>query len=86
MVSQEKLLHLLGGWTGESLATSYEKAIGEAVAAREMDRNPIWTESITVGGESCVSAIEAQTLNRVEMMNEEIGGRWVLRETVVAYG
>ena len=86
LVSREKILELLGGCAGESLAANYEQAIEEAVAVRELDRNPIWTESIAVGGESFVSAIEAQTINRVEMTKEETEGSWVLREKSAAYG
>ena len=86
MVATEKILELLGDCAAESLAASYEKAIGEAVAARDLQRNPIWTESIAVGCESFVSRIEAQTENRVEFTKEETGGQWVLRETAPAYG
>ena len=86
MVATEKILELLGDCAAESLAASYEKAIGEAVAARDLQRNPIWTESIAVGCESFVSRIEAQTQNRVELTKEETGGQWILRETAPAYG
>ena len=68
------------------MAANYEQAIEEAVAVRELDRNPIWTDSIAVGGESFVSAIEAQTIYRVEMTKEETEGGWVLREKAAAYG
>ena len=86
MVAAEKILELLGGCVGESLAASYEQAIGEAIEARDLQRNPIWTESIAVGCESFVSRIEAQTQNRVELTKEETGGRWILREAAPAYG
>jgi putative transposase len=87
LVAREKLAELLGDCAGEALAVNYEQTIGEAVTAGELARNPIWTESIAVGGESFVSVIEAQTRNRVELTREEVSGRWVLRErATVPYG
>lgn len=84
LTARQKLLDLLGGCLGDSLAANYEQVIQEAIATGELERNPIWTESIAVGGDSFVNGIEAQTRNRVQLTKEQSGGRWVLRETATA--
>ena len=39
-----------------------------------------------MGGESFVTAIEAETRNRAELTKEQSGAQWILRETAAAYG
>ena len=81
LVAKERVLDFLGGCAGSSLAANYEQVISEAVAAREFERNPIWTESIAVGDEAFVDVMEERIRNRVELTKEENNGQWVLRET-----
>lgn len=85
MVAREKVLELLGDCAPESLAASYDHAISKVIVARDLQRNPIWTECIAVGSESFVTRIEAQTQTRVELTKKESGGQWILREASPTY-
>jgi len=70
----------LGGATDGEFRTNYESLI-QTTLARDMAREPHWTESIAVGSRTFVDSI-AQTVScRQELEYLPIGeSAWVLRE------
>jgi len=86
MLATEMLLEMRGDGAGESVAASHGEAIGGAKAARDLQRNPIRTESTAGGDESLVSRIVAQPQEGGELTKEETGCRWTHWETAPACG
>jgi putative transposase len=78
------------GWhpqtTQEDFSRRYETAILTAVRRRELGRNPIWTESLAVGGETFVARVAERLKNRRVLEQTEVGeGVWVVREGETPY-
>ncbi len=51
----------------KELRTTYISIIDEALARRDLARDPVWTESIAVGSQSFVRQIEEKTKNRIKL-------------------
>ena len=68
-------------------AEVYELAIEETLERRELQRNPIWTESIAVGSKVFISTVSKQLWNRTGLVKSEVdAGGWTVRESSVPYG
>lgn len=71
----------------QAFMTNYRHQIDQAITSNDLSRNPIWTESIAVGGESFVRSIESATGIRTELVVEnDDQNRWLVKEGEVAYG
>lgn len=73
--------------TREDFALEYETAIATVIQRRELQRNPIWTESIAVGSEAFVTkVVEGLENRRVLEQTEVADGVWAVRERETPYG
>jgi len=80
------LLRFLGIKNLESLKPAYEDWIEEALAKKDLKRNPIWTESVAVGGKTFIEGIR-NTLG-IKVIHREMISRttsYVLREPYCSY-
>jgi putative transposase len=88
MLDLPRLLRHLGAASPESFRVNHGCAIDEALGRRELNRAPIWTESLAVGSEEFATRVGARIRNR---MNVEIEATamdpsvWIARETPAAY-
>ncbi len=87
LLNVDRLTQLLGLNSPQSLAEIHEQRIAEAIKEGNLARQPIWTESIAVGGREFVGTIASDTKKRkrlkVEMTDD---GTWYLREDLTGYG
>ena len=75
------------GMSRREFAEVYELAIEEALDRRELQRNPIWTESIAVGSKAFISTVSKQLWNRTRLVESEVdAGIWTVREPSIPYG
>jgi putative transposase len=86
LLDRGEVLRMHGGCDHKAFATNYRAAIAESIGHGELGREPMWTESIAVGGQGFVEGIRDRTLNRVELeIASAPAGGWALREAQTAY-
>lgn len=86
LLDQAELLKRYGNPSLEQFRGNYRHVIDQAIEARQLDREAIWTESIAIGSESFVRDVEQRTTNRVELTVESSSAnRWTVKEACVAY-
>jgi putative transposase len=69
LVDMEALLSRLGdGVTLAGFRSEYERTLEEALAVRDLNRDPRWTESLAVGGREFVEDVGRQIPNRMEVV------------------
>ena len=87
MVDLQRGLEFLGGHEIGEFQRHFESRIGRAIAARELEREPRWTEGVAVGSASFVEEVAAMTKGRRNLGREEVSpGAWVLREETRSNG
>jgi len=67
----------------ESFRSEYAKALEEALAVRELNRDPRWTESLAVGSREFVEEVGRQIPNRMKVVTEQpddSSSTWIVRE------
>ncbi len=70
----------------KELRTTYISIIDEALARRDFECDPVWTQSIAVVSQSFTKQIEEKTQNRTKLTIEDTGSsRWAIREADVSY-
>lgn len=86
VLDMDEILELHVEPTRESFALNYRAGLEGNLVAGSMGREPEWTESLAVGAEGFVKAVERETRNRLELeVAQTGGGAWVIRETPAAY-
>ncbi len=86
LIDKPLLMKFLGMRSQEELRSGYEGWIKEAVGSRALARQPIWTESVAVGGEPFVDSIRKELgLRVVYRERTEESGTFVLREPSSGY-
>ena len=80
LLDVDKLLNLLGTDDAVSFRKNLDAALALAIEKRQLEREPRWTESVAVGSEAFVRAIQSQ-VNRRRTIIGEAAGTWSLRET-----
>jgi putative transposase len=86
LLDRAEVLAQCGEGKLEAFRANYRASIQSAVEQRLLAREPWWTESIAVGGESFVRAMARATTNRRELTLEEATpAQWTLRESAVSY-
>ncbi len=90
IVDGKRLLFLTGFTSLPEFAEFYRASISERLAARDMVREPCWTEAVAVGGAEFVDATVRTTSYRRHMERYEVhgpaGGKaWAVREPGVSY-
>jgi putative transposase len=84
LVDMAELLRRLGdGVTLEGFRSEYAKTLEEALAVRELNRDPRWTESLAVGGREFVERVGRLIPNRMEVVIErpdDSSNTWIVRE------
>ena len=69
------------------LAEAHRGWVETALQAEAQQRNPLWTESVAVGGREFVEAVQRKLADRGRYREiEEVGGIHILHEPAVAYG
>jgi putative transposase len=69
------------------LAEAHREWVEAALQSEARQRNPLWTESVAVGGREFVEAVQRRLGDRGRYREiEEVGGVHILREPAVAYG
>ena len=78
----KKGLELFGDHPLAEFQSNYRHRIEEAIAKKQLEREPWWTESIAVGREGFVKEIANQILHRRSLdPHREENGSWVLRDS-----
>jgi putative transposase len=86
ILDMECVLKWQGGIPRDGFAQSYSAAIDESIARRELERNPVWTESIAVGSKAFVRSVSEKLRRRKRLYQEEVSdGLWAVREDPVPY-
>lgn len=81
-----RLVDLHDGQTADGIRENYAAVIDRDVMQGDLCRDPIWTESIAVGGDGFVKAAAKSTENRVNLTTSRgPDGTWTLREEGVSY-
>lgn len=81
VIQQAECLSLCGAANAEAFRSQYERLIEDRLA-RDMVREPEWTESIAVGSRAFVEEIAPTILSRQQLERVPCGAdAWVLRET-----
>jgi putative transposase len=87
ILDREKLLELTEADTMADLRRNHEVMIAEALESGALERQPEWTESISVGSREFVTAIAEQTANRRKFeFAETRSGAWTVRDPEAPYG
>jgi putative transposase len=87
IVDREVLAEALGLADVSQLAPAHAEWIAAALARREAQREPEWTESLAVGRREFVERISAALADRARHRHvEAFGGAHVLRDPSDAYG
>lgn len=90
LIDMAELLRRLGdGVTLEGFRSEYAKTLEEALAVRELDRDPRWTESLAVGGCEFVERVGRLIPNRMAVVTErpdDSSNTWIVREERDAWG
>jgi putative transposase len=86
LIDQDLLMTFLGIRDGARLRAVYQSWITEALSRRDLAREPMWTESIAVGGAAFINEIKSELGIRVEHRETTGGGdTYVLREEGADY-
>jgi putative transposase len=82
----DRLVEVLGLSDRESLAEIHRQRIDEAIRARQLTREGIWTESIAVGSEAFLREIASRIKIRMKLkMARTIDGAWYVSESPARY-
>lgn len=95
LIHRERLLELLRQTDTGAFVTNYQVVIQEAIAANDLTRDAIWTETIAVGSKAFVQQLAPHIRNREEVVPTAIDREsntmraqsklWVIREPEPAY-
>jgi putative transposase len=87
VLESDCVLQWQGGTSREDFIENYRTAIQEAIQKRELERQPVWTERIAVGGEVFTKKICQGVRDRTRLAREEVSaGVWTVREALASYG
>jgi putative transposase len=82
----DRLVQLLGLPNAQSLAEIHEHRIAQSIRDGCLARQPIWTESIAIGGRNFVEAIASKTQRRKKLrIATTEDGAWFVREDLLGY-
>ena len=80
------LMELTGHQNIERLQQQHHQWLSEELAQNDIARDPAWTESLAVGGETFVNGVQTQLGNKAKSrLNTDTGGKYVLREMSLPY-
>ena len=86
ILDMQCVLKWQGGVAHNDFAQAYSAAIDESIARRELERNPIWTESIAVGSKTFVGSVADKLERRKRLYQAETSkGVWTVRDSEVPY-
>lgn len=89
VLSPERLLNSLALPSMDSLVSLYEEGLRDAIARRQLVRDPIWTESLAVGDQAFVERVALATRGRRQFdygLAEGDSATCFVREAAGAYG
>ncbi len=85
----ERLLESLGGISERRFRRWYSDAVEERIARGQMQREPLWTDSLAVGSEAFVEGATQQYKNRwtFDIAQQQVSGTqaWTVRESSASY-
>jgi len=82
----DRLVDVLGLSDRESLAEIHRQRIDEAIRARRLTREGIWTESIAVGSEKFLTIVASRIKTRMKLkIARTMDGSWYVREDLTRY-
>ena len=81
LLDVDKLLWLLRVDRLEDFRANLKFCLAEKIAKDQLKREPKWTESLAVGSQEFVGAINARVGHRRETEIIESGSAWILQET-----
>jgi putative transposase len=86
MLTVDEILSRTWNDSLEDFRKNYSQTVAEAIAHKDLCREPHWTESIAVGSPSFIGCIEEETTGRLELNIEKSdSSRWIIRETGSSY-
>ena len=86
LLSLDSLEKWFDGLSRAEFAQEYRRSISSAISVRQLNRNPVWTESIAVGSEEFVRSVGDEVKTRVNLEVDEVSdGIWVVRDPEVPY-
>ena len=86
MLEIDRLVELLGLSDRRHLAEIHRQRIDEAIRARRLIREEIWTESIAIGSEDFLREIASRIKTRIKLkIAKTKDGSWYVREDLTRY-
>jgi putative transposase len=86
LLSMPDVLTAYGAASIADFRTRYIATIDGHIESRRLSREARWTESIAVGSESFVRAVESETGHRVRLSVEHVeADAWTIREVATPY-